>query len=577
MTATDPRSAPPPGSGAGAPGASGRVRRVLLVGAAIVALGMVNAAVSHQRQADDAFIFYRYVDNLLRGYGLTWNRGGERVEGYTSFLYVVLLIVPRWLAAPPALAANVINGVLFALTSLGSTSLLRTVVGRWTPTVLLGPFLVASSAVLGVASRNGMESMLFAFLVVASLDAHFRATTPRAALFSGVLFGLATLARPEGALLYAVAAAHGALVRRGNGQPLLDRLEGQRLVALAAVVLPHLAFRHAYYGEWFPNTYYAKLGHGALWMFKTGLWGLHACLKARMGAVIALALPLHLLAPRSPRADLIAALFLIWIAWLVRMGLDDWFYWYVVPVHLLSLLVAARALGEMIRRPAEGASTIVAVVAALLAVATPGALDPPPATDAVGMALYGLRAAFTLLVVALAAARVMRRRRPTARATASLAWGAFTAVLGYHALYCVVLRGAQVASFSAVAAKLKEIAAPDETIATGACGEIPYVTDLVTYDTLGLNDKHIAHEPMPDRKYGGFGHDRGDGPYILAQRPSYLIPVPYATPKPRRGPNFEKTFIEIFATPGLEEDYEFRSLELGDGRWFSFYKRKSGR
>src|SRR5574341_796899 len=41
---------------------------------------------------DDAFIAYRYVSNSLHGYGYVWNPEPFRpVEGYTSFLYLVIL------------------------------------------------------------------------------------------------------------------------------------------------------------------------------------------------------------------------------------------------------------------------------------------------------------------------------------------------------------------------------------------------------------------------------------------------------------------------------------------------------
>ena len=39
---------------------------------------------------DDAFISFRYVRNLIEGHGLVFNPG-ERVEGYTNFLWVLEL------------------------------------------------------------------------------------------------------------------------------------------------------------------------------------------------------------------------------------------------------------------------------------------------------------------------------------------------------------------------------------------------------------------------------------------------------------------------------------------------------
>src|SRR5207249_3174984 len=37
---------------------------------------------------DDAFITFRYAHNLLNGHGMVFNPG-ERVEGYTNFLWVL--------------------------------------------------------------------------------------------------------------------------------------------------------------------------------------------------------------------------------------------------------------------------------------------------------------------------------------------------------------------------------------------------------------------------------------------------------------------------------------------------------
>ena len=40
--------------------------------------------------SDDAYISYRYARNLADGVGLVWNPG-EHVEGYSNFLWVVIL------------------------------------------------------------------------------------------------------------------------------------------------------------------------------------------------------------------------------------------------------------------------------------------------------------------------------------------------------------------------------------------------------------------------------------------------------------------------------------------------------
>ena len=47
-------------------------------------------AVHNRFIQDDAFISFRYAKNLIEGNGLVFNVG-ERVEGYTNFLWTILL------------------------------------------------------------------------------------------------------------------------------------------------------------------------------------------------------------------------------------------------------------------------------------------------------------------------------------------------------------------------------------------------------------------------------------------------------------------------------------------------------
>ncbi len=77
---------------------------------------------------DDAYIAFRYAANSLHGWGLTWNPPPfEPVEGYTSFLWVILLReVWRLTGVAPPVAANVLS-LLFGYGTLfiGARLLLR--------------------------------------------------------------------------------------------------------------------------------------------------------------------------------------------------------------------------------------------------------------------------------------------------------------------------------------------------------------------------------------------------------------------------------------------------------------------
>src|SRR5262245_10478837 len=57
---------------------------------------------------DDAFISYRYAKNWVDGHGLVFNPG-ERVEGYTNFLWTVLIGVFVKLGADPLVVSRVLG------------------------------------------------------------------------------------------------------------------------------------------------------------------------------------------------------------------------------------------------------------------------------------------------------------------------------------------------------------------------------------------------------------------------------------------------------------------------------------
>jgi hypothetical protein len=51
---------------------------------------------------DDAMVSMQYARNLAEGNGLVWNAGGERVEGFTNFLWVLAMAGVHLLPVAPA-------------------------------------------------------------------------------------------------------------------------------------------------------------------------------------------------------------------------------------------------------------------------------------------------------------------------------------------------------------------------------------------------------------------------------------------------------------------------------------------
>ena len=129
--------------------------------------------------------------------------------------------------------------------------------------------LLPLNASFVIWSTSGLENALLVFLVVLSAVLSLRAAeardpdspdrTARLHVANGVVSGLLALTRPD-ALAYAVAHPLVVLVRG------VLRRDGRRvwpaLLRYASGFLPifggYLALRIAYYGDWAPNTYYAK-------------------------------------------------------------------------------------------------------------------------------------------------------------------------------------------------------------------------------------------------------------------------------------------------------------------------------
>ena len=213
---------------------------------------------------DDAFITFRYISNWALGYGPVWNPPPFKpVEGYTNFLWLALLYA-LWqtLGVAPPDAANYL-ALLFALGSLhiASRIFLRL---RWTEA--LYPHRLAFLALLLLAtvsnrtflawSSSGLETAMFGCFVLAwtYICAFVPPTRRWWPLILCATTALIYLTRPDGLLFLAATLVTLAISRRAGR---LSQQHLLQLLPLLAVPL-HLLWRQSYYGDWLPNTYYAK-------------------------------------------------------------------------------------------------------------------------------------------------------------------------------------------------------------------------------------------------------------------------------------------------------------------------------
>jgi len=208
---------------------------------------------------DDAFISFRYARNLARGLGLVWNPG-ERVEGYTNFLWTVLMAIPHKLGVSPVGFSFGLGLVLFGFSLYLTYRVAKVVLGSDGP-ALLAVVLLGTNYTFSAFATSGMETQLQAFLFVLAVLLFLRlggqGSTITGAAFLSLVLGLAVLTRPDSGLLVVILlplALRRLWLRRDK------RIRGLLALCLpfTAVVGPWLVWKLAFYGRLFPNTFYAK-------------------------------------------------------------------------------------------------------------------------------------------------------------------------------------------------------------------------------------------------------------------------------------------------------------------------------
>jgi hypothetical protein len=465
-------------------------------GAILASLVLAGLGLAHAQALrfvfDDAYITFRYAEHLARGLGPVFNTG-ERVEGYSNFLWTLIVsLVIRW-GGDPARSSVLIGLVCAAATLV----VVAAAAWRRGMNPMIPGVLVAVSTAWAAWATGGLETSLYTLLVTAGVlatslglepgavvgDANERTDgpDPRLLLLGAASLGLACLTRPDG-LLFAVITGLLVAWRAARGSiapPLALAWNG----TVALFVLPHLAWRASYYGHGLPNTFAVKapgslgLAGGVRYLAEaTGDLGLVV-----PAAALACALVSRDARARLPRSDLsLAAVVLIpYIAYVASTGGDFMpAYRFVAPIVPLVALLGGMALEslEAAWSPRIGAHLATAVTWAAIAV----------------YAAINLSGSAKQL-------RVWSRDE-----LVSIGWA----------------RG-QTADWLRVGQRLREIAEPTDTLATTAAGAVPYQSGLYTIDLLGLNAPDLSkymrqHTNRP-------GHALMYDPRWLIERPPQIL------------------------------------------------------
>jgi arabinofuranosyltransferase len=201
---------------------------------------------------DDAYISFRYALNYIHGHGLVFNVG-ERVEGYTNFLWTILLVAGRLAGSDLVLFSQALGavfgiGTIIILYRMGNLTLVDRA-GRWTPIASGICCLILGSAYsFAYWTVSGLETAAFTFMLLVALYAYLR----HSGLTAPCLV-MATLLRPEGALAAVVILTYDFVSHRR-----ITAYAGQIGVLWLLFLVPFALFKLSYYGSLLPNPFYAK-------------------------------------------------------------------------------------------------------------------------------------------------------------------------------------------------------------------------------------------------------------------------------------------------------------------------------
>jgi arabinofuranosyltransferase len=291
---------------------------------------------------DDAFITFRYVKNFVHGHGLVFNVG-ERVEGYTNFLWAMLLSVFNWLSPnidllPVAQALGILFGIATIVMVIASSWRSHGEAGF--SGLLAGAFLAFNSAFVAW-STSGLETILFTFLIFAASYVYLHPPkSDKNGLVAPLLFALASLTRPEGFFFFAITTLHLFITEIRAGKKVINGRILRWLLAFAVIYVPYFAWRYSYYGQLLPNTFYAKVGSG-LQQYIRGARYLFSYARESGIFVFLFALFVFLKKDRGQWLNLLLLQMVCYLAYVVYVGGDGLgFYRFVVPVapHIYILV-----------------------------------------------------------------------------------------------------------------------------------------------------------------------------------------------------------------------------------------------
>jgi hypothetical protein len=503
---------------------------------------------------DDAYIFFRYSENIANGFGFVWNIGEIPVEGYTSFLYLILLVASNMVTIDLELFAILLGIISSALTLFFVYLIYDHLYAKNlnNPSAnLITVIILAISPSYIYWSGAGMETAFYSMFLMLTIYFFLRlSNSPREAIIKGVLFGLLCIIRFEAVMFFIAALVY---LMKDHFTFIKIQINKAEVIFSAAFVLifgTYFIWRWSFFGYFFPNTYYAKTG-GGLQQIAGGFLYIINALRLFYGFGW---IPIFI------------------IVFYIKKSMITEKEVFLFSISAISILTTILIGGDHFHL-----GRFVLPVLPLVFVIFPPALDRFLSTKSLKLkAHHKVTAILVVLVLLLMIKPVYQESFK----------GFLNLVDGNKETLVVYDQEAETNiiewqnGFNIMGETLRQIASKDDYIAAVPIGSIGFLSKINVIDMVGLVDPVIAHEqfsPNAVRKWTP-GHTKGDGKYILSRKPKYIQLTDYLTRKPLEKPHERSTqFVsvkEIWESKEFYQDYEFYPVEVIDGWYYNLFRRK---
>ncbi len=424
---------------------------------------------------DDSYITFRYSANLGSGYGAVFNKG-ERVEGYSSLLWVIIMALVK-LFGGDMKVWSILLGLLIYAGIIIYLYLKIIEISKEQKTKILWAVISVLILIFNYRfvrwSVEGNEFSLYVLLVLLYYETFSRFLkdfSGRFYILTIILSGLFILLRPE-APIYIILSGMISLSYyfKNKTKDLLIKILWFYLPVIIIYFI-FILWRRLYYGYWLPNTFYCKVEVGTDYLYRGYLYFISAMKLTRWWLMF------------------IPIIILLFYKKLVLNNVYQLLLW-IITVFVLSLYYIWVG-GDLYKE------RLILPVFPLLLLSSVQLLQSVKKFN---------RYHINIICFLLIGIYIINFRNFADN------------MKNYHSF-----KAKNISSWEFAGKWLKKEFNKDTYISSCAVGIIPYYSGMKTLDMLGLCDSYIAHM-KPANKNNIPGHNKYNSQYVISKNTDLIL------------------------------------------------------